>query len=93
MRLLLASLALALAACGAHNPKQPPAEMSVPIEAPTADHCASAIQAAVDRINAVDFNADRKAEVSRYIAKARAAQSRGDFGKCMSFADKAVQFS
>ena len=90
MRFLALFLAVAVSACASHKQPSPP---FIPIVPPTADHCQSAIQVAQDKMNAVDFNRDRKGEVKRYIAKARAAQAKGDFGKCIELADKAVTAS
>jgi cell division septum initiation protein DivIVA len=89
MRLLCLILALAVAACATH--KQPAtASALAEVEPPTAERCEALIEKAVSRMNAVDFNTDRKGEVTKYIAKARAEQAKGRFDKCISFADKAV---
>ncbi len=85
MRFLVLILAMAVSAC------VPPPPPVIPIGPVTAEHCASAIQDAVDKMNAVDFNTDRKGEVKRFLAKARDHQAKGDFGKCIKFAHRALQ--
>lgn len=89
MRFLILIPALAAAACASHQPESP---FNQP-EPATAERCASAIQNAEDKTNAVDFNTDRKGEVRIYIGKARAQQAKGDFDKCIKFADKAVEMT
>ena len=63
------------------------------VDPPTEAHCGELIQALVDKMNAVDFNADRKEEVTRGIAKARAEQAKGRFDKCVRFAKNAIYWS
>ncbi|MFZ1989819.1 MAG: hypothetical protein WAW96_08615 [Alphaproteobacteria bacterium] len=95
MRFLVLTLVLAVSACATH--RQPPAsESPLPVtqfDPPTEQHCKALIQDLIDHMNTVDFNKDRKGEITKSIAKARAEQAKGRFDKCVSFARKAIYWS
>ncbi|HXZ68706.1 MAG TPA: hypothetical protein VEH07_08970 [Alphaproteobacteria bacterium] len=95
MRFLVLTLVLVAAACASH--RHPPTNTWAPpameLDPPTAEHCNALIQDIADHMAAVDFNKDRKRELTKYLAKARAEQAKGRFDKCVHYAKKAVYWS
>ena len=96
MRLLVLTLVLVVSACGAHHRPPPPPASPILVtrtDPPTPEHCAAMIQDIVDHMSSVDFNKDRKAEITKDLTKARAEQSNGRFDKCVHYAQKAIYWS
>ena len=96
MRLLVLTLVVLISACGSHRRPPPPPASPILVtrtDAPTQEHCAAMIQDIVDHMNSVDFNKDRKGEITKDLTKARAEQAKGRFDKCVGYAKKAIYWS
>ena len=88
-------LAFAVAACASHHaPPKPAYEAPVPpLDPPTQAHCQALIQDLQQRMNTVDFNQDRKKEVTKAIKKANVELAKGNYAKCVKYAKGAIFWS